>query len=331
MKFDWNDISLKAANLIDFDSRSEINLDYLPIITAPMDTVVDKTNADKFLKLGFNVCLPRGEDYKNDNIFKSFGLSEIEEIIQKGEELPKKVLIDIANGHLRKLYDISKIIKENYKVELMVGNIANPDTYIELSKINVDYIRVGVGGGAACTTSANGAVHYPMASLVSEIYEYKKGLESYGEHSAKIVADGGFKNFSDIIKAIALGADYVMLGSILNKALESCSKCLIKDGEDFNEISLEKAEKIWKKIPVYKNFRGMSTKEVQKKWKKEEIKTAEGISFVNKVEYTLEGWLENFTHYLKSAMSYTNSKDLKSFKESQYIFISENAFKRFNK
>ncbi len=75
----------------------------------------------------------------------------------------------------------------------------------------------------------------------------------------------------------------------------------------------------------------MSTKEVQRKWKKTKITTSEGISKYNKVEYTLEGWVKNFEDYLKSAMSYTNSKNLEEFKGSEFVFITENALKRFYK
>jgi hypothetical protein len=82
---------------------------------------------------------------------------------------------------------------------------------------------------------------------------------------------------------------------------------------------------------MYKKFRGMSTKEVQKKWGRDKLITSEGISKYNKVEYTLDKWLENLQDYLKSAMSYTNSKNLEEFKDTEYIFITENALKRYYK
>jgi hypothetical protein len=93
---------------------------------------------------------------------------------------------------------------------------------------------------------------------------------------------------------------------------------------------------IWDEMPflkkyLYKHFRGMSTKEVQNKWGRNEIKTSEGISKTNKVEYTLSGWVENLEDYLRSAMSYTNSNTLEEFKNSEYVFITENALNRFNK
>ena len=93
---------------------------------------------------------------------------------------------------------------------------------------------------------------------------------------------------------------------------------------------------IWNSFPylrkyMYKKFRGMSTKEVQKKWGRDKLITSEGISKYNKVEYSLNKWIENLQDYLKSAMSYTNSNTLEEFKETEYVFITENALKRFNK
>ena len=81
----------------------------------------------------------------------------------------------------------------------------------------------------------------------------------------------------------------------------------------------------------YKEFRGMSTKAVQRKWGKGVLKTSEGVHRTNKVEYRLSQWVTNFKDYLKSAMSYTNSRYLDDFRESEYVFITENALRRFDK
>jgi IMP dehydrogenase/GMP reductase len=335
MKYDWNDISIVPASLSTISSRKEINPTYegkLPLFTAPMDKVIDETNLKIFEENNINVCLPRHVKYeklKNDNYFYSYGLDEIIDIVEKNGLLPKRVLIDIANGHLMKLYDISKQIKETYgnEIELMVGNIANPETYREYCEIGVDYIRLNIGSGSACTTGANVGIFYPSASLVNECY----GISKEFDNPTKIIADGGFRNFSDIIKALALGAHGCMLGGIFNKCLESCGDNF--DSENGNIISEKQAlERFESKLPVYKYYRGMSTKEVQKSWNKSELKTGEGISKYNKVDYTLEGWCENFTDYLKSAMSYTNSRKLSDFiGEVKWEVISQNSFNRFNK
>jgi IMP dehydrogenase/GMP reductase len=338
MKLDWNDISIVPEVLSSISSRSEINPflnGKLPLFTAPMDTVIDENNINEFEKNNINICLPRNVKYdvvKNDDYFYSYGLDELIELVNSGSKLPKRVLCDVANGHMLKLWETAKQIKETFgdEVELMVGNIANPETYRKLCEIGVDYVRVGIGGGSACTTSANVSIHYPMASLIRECKD-----RSYGwEKPTKIIADGGFKSFSDIIKALAMGADYVMLGGVFNKCLESCGDSFTKDSTDkFNQVSNDVAEKYFNEgATIYKYYRGMSTKEVQKSWNRAELKTGEGISKYNKVEYTLSGWCENFTDYLKSAMSYTGCRTLEEYcGEVQWIQISDNAFKRFHK
>lgn len=340
IKLDWNDITIVPETISSISSRSKINPfngDKLPIFASPMDTVIDEKNYTNFLDLGINVCLPRHikyTDLKDDRVFYSYGLDEVISILDNKGELPKRVLIDVANGHMLKLLETSKRIKENTNIELMVGNIANPETYRKYCEIGVDWIRVGIGGGSACTTSANVSIHYPMASLVNECYMISKEFDN----PTKIVADGGFRNYSDIIKSLALGSHSVMLGGIFNKCLESCSENFIKISpklgpSEYKEITNEEANEYFSEGgEVYKYYRGMSTKEVQKFWNKKELRTGEGITKYNKVEYTLEGWTENFIDYLKSAMSYTDSKTLEEFiGEVQWIQISQNSFMRFNK
>ena len=337
MKLDWNDISIVPAIISDISSRSEINPllnGNLPLFTAPMDTVIDETNIHNFEKNNINICLPRNikySDLKNDNYFYSYGIDEVIEIFNSEKNFPKKVLIDVANGHMQKLLDISKSIKDKFgnDVELMVGNIANPQTYKKYCEIGVDWIRVGIGGGSACTTSANAAIHYPMASLIKEC----RNLSYSQDNSTKIIADGGFKNYSDIIKALALGADAVMIGGIFNRCLESCGDNFELIDSEYQKIDLELSkQKFESGVDVYKYYRGMSTKEVQRSWNRSELKTGEGISKYNKVEATLDGWCENFIDYLKSAMSYTGCRSLEEYcGEVEWIEISQNAFKRFNK
>lgn len=339
-KLDWDDISIVPDLLSGISSRSEISNKRngkLPLFTAPMDKVIDESNVKKFEENNINVCLPRHVKYdnlKNDSYFYSYGLDEICNIVENEESLPKKVLIDIANGHMNKLLDISKKIKETYDVTLMVGNIANPDTYRLYCQAGIDFIRVGIGAGNVCTTSANTSVHYPLASLISECADIKKEFLN----PTKIIADGGFNNFSDIIKALGIGADYVMLGSIFNKSLESCGDNFTRKENMYGKLEYTKIEEerlddiIEQGIDIYKYYRGMSTKEVQKTWNKKKLTTSEGISKYNKVEYRLDEWCENFSDYLKSAMSYTHSYDLGEFIGNiNFVKISVNAFNRFNK
>lgn len=267
-KFDFKDVTLVPETITSINSRSQINIftedNKLPIFVSPMDTVVDLENYDLFLDKKLEVCLPRF--LHGGKTFSSISLDDFEKVLEwygddnLDEEI--NILVDIANGHMVKLYDLCKKfceVRTNPKHRLIVGNIANPKTYEKFAELGVDFIRVGIGGGSGCLTSANTGVHYPMASLINECYQIKKN----GNYTTKIIADGGFRNYDDIIKALALGADYVMLGGVLNKTLESCSPTKL-----FKLITLsdERSLYLWNRFPktrkyFYKEFRGMSTKE----------------------------------------------------------------------
>jgi len=347
IKFDFNDVVIVPKVETEIRSREECipytkygdKLDgNLPLIAAPMDTVVSVENYYQYVKNGIIPCIPRGQyrptAYNHPISFHSFGLCDVQKSLygtreQRSNSIFKKynyILIDIANGHMKKLRELVGEIKLHHpNVVLMVGNVAHPDTYVALANAGADYVRCSIGTGAGCTTAANVAINYPTGSLITECREkkIKHGL------NAKIVADGGMRNYSDIIKALALGADYVMIGSLFNKAIESAG---------FNylygvKISDKLAKTLWRyNFPVKKKYRGMSTKAVQRSWGKTKLVTAEGITKYQKVEYTLEQWTENFIDYLKSDMSYSNAKTLNDFIGlADYCQITKNAYDRFNK
>lgn len=291
-----------------------------------MDTVIGRENSKVYKDNKINLCMPRYESVKN--AFQSYSISSLLNMVRDEEIIEEsKYLVDVANGHMDSVLDLTKKFKNKYpNTTLMVGNVANPHTYGKLSEAGADYIRIGIGNGAGCLTTQQTGVGYPMASLIKECYDISLTLA----HPAYIVADGGMHSYSDIIKALALGADYVMVGSIFNKALES-------SGENYIfkkiKISQKTAEILYKNgFTIYKKFRGMSTKEVQKKWGNKVTKTSEGVTRYRKVEYTLDQWCENFEHYLRSAMSYSGAQNLKEFiGQAKIIEISDQAYKRFNK
>jgi IMP dehydrogenase/GMP reductase len=292
LKYDFNDVLIKGKVSSEISSRSEINPYYLdnrlPLITAPMDTVINEDNLTKFSGVKITPCLPRNT-YITGHIsgFKSISLSDVVYFLNNDLfEINQPILIDIANGHMQELEYAVRKIKEQYPaLTLMVGNVANPETYKILSDAGADYIRVGIGNGGGCLTTQSTGVGYPMASLIKECYELSLTLKK----PAYIVADGGMQTYSDVIKALALGADYVMLGNILNKSLES-------SGDNYLWKKIKVSQKVASilhnlKIPVYKKFRGMSTKEVQKKWGATELKTSEGV-------------VRSFTNFLTSSDSF---------------------------
>ena len=343
MLLSFNDICLIPAVVSEIEHRSECSpyLDngMLPLFTAPMSSVINENNWQIFKENKINTIIPRSVDFDirrelSHQTFVAVSLSEFEYLIDEVFEnvIPAYICVDIANGHMQKLLDLCKQAKERFgdKIQLIAGNIANPDTYYEYAKAGIDYVRVGIGTGSACTTSSNvGGIHYPMVSLLSKLKDNKQLVTSkivlsdccYSNEKCefnsipKIIADGGFSNFDQIIKALAIGADYVMLGKIFAMSKEAC-------GEVVPTIE----EKYMRK------YYGMSTKKAQTEISGEATKTAEGIETLVPIKYTLAGWCDNFISYLRSAMSYCDSRTLEEFRKNAHIEqISANSFNAYYK
>ena len=355
MLFDFDDILIEPELHTSIRSRKKVDTfdekQMYPLFTAPMDTVIDNSNYKIFQENKIYGIIPRlsnsydkgyySTDYKT---WYSYGLDDFKKVfidnhinLKAGEKA--YALIDIANGHM----DIVKELLENSKeiygrsLVLMVGNCANPLTFLSLAQSGADYVRMGIGNGAGCLTTVQTGVGYPMASLIHETAKIQRERNL----STKILADGGFKKYSDVIKALALGADYVMLGSIFNKALESCGETYEENrkyeswtepGEKVDQYSIDVLLQFEAGRKYFKKFRGMSTKEVQKSLGKTELKTSEGISKMQPVEYTLGGWIENFRDYLRSAMSYTDCLTIGEFiGKVKFNKITKNSLDRFIK
>lgn len=351
MLLSFNDICLIPAVVSEIEHRSEcipyLDNGMLPLLTAPMTSVIDENNWKIFKSNKINTIIPRSVDWEtrldlSDQTFIAVSLSEFEEIVKYVDFSDcRYICIDIANGHMKKLLDLCKKAKNIFgnRIQIMAGNIANPDTYLEYAKVGIDYVRCGIGTSPICTTSANSGIHYPMVSLLHKLISCKiavansinqnntiihHSLDDFTafdiEHNSqyksvpKIVADGGFSNFDQIIKALAIGADYVMLGKIFAMSEEACG-----------EVVPTKDEKYMRK------YYGMSTKKAQTEFGNTELKTAEGIETLVPIKYTLAGWCDNFISYLRSAMSYTNSRNLEKFKNTEYRQISANSFNAYYK
>lgn len=370
IKLNYDDITVIPEIVTDISSRKQCNPydedGYLPIFAAPMSSVVSIENAHDFNNAKIKAVIPRSYSInerlsylsKNTDNFVAFSLSEANEIFNKEDTLLTvntdskiKICIDLANGHMCKLLELVRSIKTRYgdKMIIMTGNIANPETYIEYEKAGVDYVRVGIGGGSVCSTASNTSIFFPYFSLIKEIYEIKKNING----KCKIIADGNIKGFRDIQKAL-IYSDYVMIGGIFNKAIESAGKTtygnrywnirgkkifrpltsLFTYGKQIKKEDYSKCYKLFKdnKLSIWKELYGQSTKIAQALMASansetlKTLKTSEGLLRYQKVEYNLSGWAENETDYLRSAMSYTNSKTLEEYKGSQWVKITKIAY-----
>ena len=354
IKYGYDDINIVPEISSSIEHRSECKLEPF-LFTAPMSSVVNLDNICDFIGQGIIPIIPRNiplvdrkffmfSPLQNTSLFFiALSLEEVEKLLIKfpveGILHPFHICIDIANGHMQKLLNTIKKLKELYSenIVIMSGNIANPETYKLYEEAGCDYVRCGIGGGAGCITASNTGVYYPLFSLLEETYKIKKSING----KCKIIADGGIRNYCDIQKAL-LYADYVMLGSMLNKAIESAGKTtygksyfITKRGKKIlnifrtifefgREVPKEKYNSVIKriksgKLEVWKSFYGMSTKKAQSEMGNKKLKTSEGIEFSQKVEYGLKDFIDNENSYLRSAMSYTNSKTLDEYKDKKWV------------
>ena len=360
--YSYNDLTIIPTEISDIKSRSECNPYYkeekLPIFASCMSTVVSDENIGEFENNYITPIVPRNININkrislmNNQVWVALSLTEFNNLFidnykDREAEIGHAyyICIDIANGHMKSLYNMCKEAKEiaeksNYKLTIMTGNIANPETYQWICNFNnkgikiIDYIRVGIGSGSQCTTSSNTSIHYPMATLINECYRYKDNiLVNSNDIYPKIVADGGIRNYSDIIKALALGADYVMVGGLFAGMYESASQLMLGIYDEFGHLdyevcdyqytSEEKKRKDIKNRTLYKECYGMSTKKAQSLIDpNSKKKTAEGKHSMIKVQYTLKQWTENMIDYLKSAMSYCGSRTLEGFIGQPDIIIN---------
>lgn len=198
-----------------------------------------------------------------------------------------------------------------------------------------------------CITSSNTGIHYPIASLISEIKKIKNSIscndKTLDSKLPKIIADGGVRNYNDVIKALALGADYVMIGSVLGRLIDSAARTFIKVDNKYQPIDnvvedsngqLYIMNELNLRVPIdeiYKNFYGMASKEGQIDINGEKTKTSEGISKMLKATTHISKWAENMEDYIKSAMSYVGIKNVADFYLADVYIASNNTFNSINK
>jgi IMP dehydrogenase len=219
------------------------------------------------------------------------------------------ISIDTAHGHSKGVMDAAKVVKRKYpELEITVGNIATGEGAKALAKIGADSVKVGVGPGSICTTRVVAGVGLPQLSAVHEAAKALKGT------GVKVIADGGIRFSGDIVKALAAGADSVMIGSLLAGTEEAPGDVIIYEGRRF------------------KSYRGMGSIEAMEDGSKDryfqdvedDIKklVPEGISgrvpfkgLVSEVLYQLVGGL-------RAGMGYCGAKNLEKLKNAKFVKVT---------
>lgn len=152
-------------------------------------------------------------------------LRRVEALINAGVDV---ITVDSAHGHSRNVIDAVRKIRDRFSdIDLVAGNIVTARAAEELAKAGVNTVKVGIGPGSICTTRVVAGVGVPQITAIQEVAEYCK------TNDIKLIADGGIKFSGDIAKAIAAGADVVMLGSLLAGCTESPGEEVIFQGRKF--------------------------------------------------------------------------------------------------
>lgn len=200
----------------------------LPIFTLPTESIVDSRNWKIWQDNGIKPILPSTEKLEVRleaccYIFSSFSIQELKNNFisqdKRGGRSQFHIHIDSENGHELMLLDLCHKLKQYYgqQMIIMIGNVCNPETYINCSKANIDYVRVGIS--ESFPNKDKYGFYYPMASLLSDL-NLVKNKACIGLKTPMIVANN-IKRMSEIPKAIALGADYVMIGEQFSSLLEA--------------------------------------------------------------------------------------------------------------
>jgi IMP dehydrogenase len=219
------------------------------------------------------------------------------------------ISIDTAHGHSKGVMDAAKKVKRKYpSLEMVVGNIATGEAARALARIGVDAVKVGVGPGSICTTRIVAGIGLPQLSAV---YEAAKALKGSG---VKAIADGGIRFSGDIVKALAAGADSVMIGSLLAGTEEAPGELIIYEGRRF------------------KSYRGMGSLEAMEDGSKDryfqdvedDIKklVPEGISGRVPFKGSVAEVLYQLVGGLKAGMGYCGAKNLEKLKSSKFVKIT---------
>lgn len=289
----------------DIKSRTEVDISNrlddksilgIPIISSPMDTVTESEMAITLQKAGALGIIHRYNTIeKQCNLAKNCfwagaAVGVTGDYLQRAKDLfdvgIKVICIDIAHGHHVLMENAIKSIRKELgnSLHIMAGNVATKEGYEALSDWGADSVRCNVGGGSICSTRIQTGHGLPGLQTIFDC--------AISDRDAKIIADGGIRSSGDIVKALAAGADFVMLGSMLAGTSESPGTVVTeRDGLR------------------YKLYRGMASKEAQVNWRGK-FSSNEGISTRIPYKGSVKNVLEDIRNGIASGFSYSGVRNL---------------------
>ncbi|MGE5682938.1 MAG: guanosine monophosphate reductase [Bacillota bacterium] len=312
----YDDISLIPTEISRIRSRVEASTktEFLglelgvPIVSSPMDTVTGLKMAEELTELGCLGILNRFDSSLNailDNTDTHPGVRGVSVALNTELDVIEKlacnkyvICIDTANANNKAVLAKTEEIKKRFDVQVMVGNIAHGASLKQLVDSGADAVRVGIGSGSVCTTSIQTGIGIGQVSSLLNVYFSREDQKL----PIKIIADGGIKSPGDVAKAIALGADVVMLGRMLAGTKETPSEVIKYNGQ------------LWKK------YRGSASFGV--KMRNEFI---EGEETMVPYKGAVKSIVDSISDGLKSAMSYMNCFSLEELRTTETFAVLSNS------
>ena len=292
----------------------------IPIISSPMSTITEAHMCNVIRNMGglgivhrYNTIDFQAKllSYITDRNFRAAAVGVSGDFKERLSELVNSgmsyVCIDVAHGDHVLVMNAIEYIRSEYKdLFIIAGNVASSDAYRRLSEWGAHAVRTSVGSGSICTTRIQTGHGIPTLSAVMSCAKTKKHMLEKGLDAAYIIADGGIKNSGDIVKSLAAGADFVMLGSMLSGTKESPGKVIVRDGVK------------------YKRYNGMASKAAQKNWKGS-YSSIEGVSSYVQYKGTVAKVVNEIMSNVRSGMSYSGARSLDILKERAVFHNQSNS------
>ena len=296
------------------DRKKYLSPTFNPIVSANMDCVTGPKLFTEMLKLD---CLPilhrffnsiEDEFYAYNKILETHSilnisvgttekeLKRLDKIIDNFYRNIRIICVDVAHGHSKAVKDtISYIRRNSTQLTIVAGNVATYDGTKFLADAGAHVVKVGIGGGSACTTREITGHGVPQASAIQICAKAAKSSK------VSIISDGGIRKPADFVKAIALGADFVMMGKVLAATEESAARL----SNSSNKVKI---------------YRGQSSKEFQQDYDKyREHIAPEGESFPIKINGTVRQVVNEYLGGLRSALTYSGASNINEFQDKVII------------
>jgi IMP dehydrogenase/GMP reductase len=319
-----SDISIHSKLGNPNNPEAWIHLD-IPVMTAPMEFINSNEMIEAVVSAGGMAFINKYQDDEKrflqlsllpENIKSSnrvgFGIDSYEAVdvdfINNALSCGVKTfVVDTALGHLQKVIDVIKTLRSLVpnNVHIMTGNVSSYEAYKDLMDAGADSVRVGIGGGAACTTRVVTGFGVPVLGSIMDVYENIKEDSVNG-----LISDGGIKENGDIVKALAAGASAIMMGS----RFAGHDECERQDDGKFL-------------------FRGLASASIKLslingEMPDENLHHIEGVSGYVNGKGKVKNMLSQICDNIRSGMSYCGSKDLHSFKKDcRFIVVSSESLK----